>query len=127
MVVRDADGKDARIIEEKLRGRISNRSFRFALGIGIHIVVQEMDTWLLADTDAINRVAASRGGRSVQPIRDPLEQIQDPKATLQTLLSEARLNYTPEVCRLIAAETDLAILRKRCRSFGEFEKKVLDP
>jgi hypothetical protein len=127
LVIRDADGKEPRSVEEKLRGRIKNRSHRFALGIGIHIVLQQMDTWLLADTEAINRVAASRGGRHVKPVRDPLEQIQNPKVTLQTLLSEARLNYTPEVCRLIAAETDLVILRRRCPSFQEFERKVLDP
>ena len=127
LVVCDADGKNPRMVEEKLQGRISNLEFRFALGIGIHVVVQEMDTWLLADIDAINRVSTSRGGKSVQPVRDPLEQIQDSKATLQILLSEARLNYTPEVCRLIAGETDLATLRRRCPSFGEFERKALDP
>jgi hypothetical protein len=127
LVVRDADGKNPRMVEEKLQGKISNCQFRFAFGIGIHVVVQKMDTWLLADVDAINRVSTSRGGKSVQAVRDPLEQIQDSKATLQNLLSEARLNYTPEVCRLIAGETDLTTLRRRCPSFGEFERKALDP
>ncbi len=127
LVVRDADGRNPQSIEKRLRDRICNRSFHFTLGIGIHVVVQEMDTWLLADTDAINKVSASLGGRRIQPVRDALEQIQDPKAAFQTLLSEARLNYTPEVCRLIAAETDLAVLRRRCPSFVEFERKTLDP
>jgi hypothetical protein len=127
LVIRDADGKDPSTIEQKIKERIGNRPFRFALGIGIHVVVQEMDTWLLADTDAINRVAASRGGKPVRLIPDSLEQIQDPKARLQILLGKASLNYTPEVCRLIAKETDLATLRKRCPSFRQFETKVLDP
>ena len=127
MVIRDADCGDAAAIENKMRDSISGRRYSFPGGVGFHAVKQETETWLLADPNAINKVAASRGGKPVSPVPDSLEDLQDPKEKIRSVLSRSGLNYTPQVCREIAKETDLARLRIRCPSFIAFEQKVIDP
>jgi len=127
LAIRDADFRDVATLEGKMRNSISGRSFKSPQPIGLHAVKQEMETWLLADTDAINAVATARGGNAVSRVADPLEDIQHPKEKLQVLLGRARLNYTAQVCREIARATDLAKLRVRCPSFNVFEQKVIDP
>lgn len=127
LVIRDADTKDATEIEAKMRESASRGRFSFPGGVGFHAVKQKLETWLLADPEAINRVAASRGGKPIPRIPDALEDIQDPKEKLMTVLGRSGLNYTAQVCREIAKETDPAKLRIRCPSFAAFEQKVLDP
>jgi len=127
LVIRDADCKDAASIEIKMKESTSRRRFSFPGGIGFHAVKQEMETWLLADPEAINRVATHRGGKAIPRIPDPLEDLRDPKEKLMTLLSRSGLNYTAQVCREIAREADLAMLRMRCPAFTAFEQKVIDP
>lgn len=121
LVIRDADCKDAMVLEAKMRDSLGRRKFSFPQGVGLHAVKQEMETWLLADHEAISKVAATRGGRAVPRIPDPLENIQDAKGKFMTVLSLAELNYTAQVCREIAKETDLSKLRVRCPSFKAFE------
>ena len=125
LVLRDTDGADRRVVEDDLNGRIDKPTYSFPDGIAVHGVVQEMETWLLADPAAIRRVA---NGRAVKfnPAR-PLEELRDTKGLFQEVLSSAGLNYTGETCRRIAQELDLTILRVACPSFGDFERKVLDP
>jgi hypothetical protein len=127
LVIRDADCKDALALEAKMKDSLDRRDFPFPQGVGLHAVKQEMETWLLADHEAISMVATARGGKAVPRIPDPLENIQDAKGKLMTVLSCAGLNYTAQVCREIAKQTDLATLRIRCPSFSVFEQKVLDP
>ncbi|MGD0310313.1 MAG: DUF4276 family protein [Acidobacteriota bacterium] len=127
LVTRDADCKDPAIIEAKMQESVSRRVFSFSKGVGYHAVRQETETWLLADPEAINRVAASRGGKVVPRVPDQLENLQDPKGTFKEVLSRSGLNYTAQVCREIAKETDLTKLRIRCPSFATFEQKVIDP
>lgn len=127
LVIRDADGRDAAAIEAKMRESASRRGFPFPGGVGFHAVKQEMETWLLADPEAINSVATSRGGKATPRIPDPLEDLQDPKEKFMAVLSRSGLNYTAAVCREIAKEMELTKLRMRCPSFAAFEQKVMDP
>jgi len=127
LVIRDADCRDAAAIEAKMQESVSRHRFLFPGGVGLHAVKQEMETWLLADPEAINRVAASRGGKAIPRVPDPLEDLQDPKEKFMAVLSRSGLNYTAQVCREIAKEADLAKLRIRCPSFATFEQKVIDP
>lgn len=128
LVVRDANGRNPAEVEGEIRARIGNRAFPFPRGIGVHAVRQEMETWLLADLAAIDKVARARNVRDrVRPIRGSLEDMQHPSQKFEEVLSQAGLNYTAQVCREIAREIDLAVLRDRCPSFCEFERKVLDP
>jgi len=75
LVIRDTDGKDRIAVEGDLNTRIEGQTYSFPNGIAMHGVVQEMETWLLADFAAISRVA---GGKLVK-IRRPasLEDIPD--------------------------------------------------
>jgi hypothetical protein len=95
-------------------------------GLDFCIVVREMETWLLADEEAISSVALSRGGREVPRVPSALEDLMDAKEHLMRLLSRALLPYDPELCRQIASQADLDRLRYRCPSFRRFEGKVLD-
>lgn len=128
LVIRDTGGRNPAIVEEEIGSRIGNRAPAFPRGISAHAVHQEMETWLLADYSAINRVALARNARDkIQPVHGVLEEIRNPKEKFLNILSQAGLNYTAEVCREIAREIDLPVLRERCPSFREFERKVLDP
>ncbi|MGH7289244.1 MAG: DUF4276 family protein, partial [Myxococcota bacterium] len=92
--------------------------------VAVHAVKREMETWLLADTAAISRVA---GGGAVTPIGGQLEDQQHAKEALMKMLSRVAVPYTPAVCRNIAQEIDLSTLRGRCPSFASFERKVILP
>jgi hypothetical protein len=127
LVIRDADCRDTAATEAKMRETVARRRFSFPAGVGLHAVKQEMETWLLADPEAINSVAASRGGRATPRVPGPLEELQDPKQKLLNVLNRSGLDHTAQVCREIAREIDLTTLRIRCPSFADFEQKVLDP
>lgn len=128
LVVRDTNGKDPAVVEQEIWSRIGNRAPTFPRGVSAHAVRQEIETWLLADHNAINRVAQARNARDrAQSVVGSLEEMQNPKEKFLDVLSLAGLNYTAQVCRGIAREIDLAVLRERCPSFREFERKVLDP
>jgi hypothetical protein len=85
-----------------------------------------METWLLADANAVSSIAQSKGGRRIPETQGTLEEILNPKQKLTEVLSRAGLNYLPNVCGEIARETRLNVLRYRCPSFISFERKVLD-
>ncbi len=55
-----------------------------------------------------------------------LEEIEYPKERLRQLLSEAKLEYTEQVCAEIARSLRLNTLSYRCPSFHTFEQRVVD-
>jgi Mor family transcriptional regulator len=126
MVIRDTNGKSATALEEQLAQRIHGQAFAFPRGIQFHATRRTAETWLLADPAAVNTVAKARRGRQVSEVHGELEEIEDPKGKLRSLLREAQLPYDPAVCRELAGEIQLDRLRYRCASFRAFEKKVLD-
>lgn len=126
LVIRDSGGKDRGSLEQLMADRIRGQAFSFPRGIQVYAVVRAMETWLLADVDAINIVGLSRGGRPVAAVQETVENIVDPKERLKRLLSEAGLPYDPQVCREIAQQARIETLRYRCPSFGSFEEKVRD-
>jgi hypothetical protein len=87
-----------------------------------------METLLLADTDAINQVAEARNvlRQQVAQPAEALESILNSKDYLVDLLTLAGLRYTAEVCRAIAAEADLDLVRRHCPSFENFISKVVE-
>jgi len=126
LVIRDADGGDPAILERDLANRIQGQEFAFRDGISFHAVNQKMDTLLLADPGAINRVAETRNvlrRRAVRPEGD-LESIVNPKDYLVDLLTLAGLQHTAQVCREIAEQADLNLVRRYCPSFQNFIMKV---
>ena len=119
LVIRDADQKNPNDLiarmEEKIRGRIYDFPRRLL------IAVQEMEAWLLADEEAVSLVTGKRQQRIVNP-----ETLDDPKARLKKILSDAGIAYTAEVARKIAANTRLDVLSVRCASFKKFREALTD-
>jgi hypothetical protein len=128
LVIRDADGGDPPTLEDDLAARIESQKFAFRYGVRFYAVAQQMDTLLLADPGAINRVAEARRvpRRRVTRPAEALESISNPKDYLADLLTLAGLQHTTEVCREIAVEADLALIRRHCPSFENFISRVVE-
>jgi len=119
LVIRDADNKDPRELISRMQSKLSNRNYRFP--VKLLVVVQELETWLLADENAISAVT----GKRAPIVRNP-EKLSSPKEKLQKILSGARISYTPEVARKIAASAKVETIESRCPSFKKFREAVLD-
>lgn len=120
LIIRDADGKDPNELVHRLNVTINTRSYPFP--VTPVIIVQELETWLLADSEALSQVA----GKSIPEITGSLEAIMEPKERLQSLLSDANMAYTKEVARKIAAATRLEVLEYRCPRFRGFRQALRD-
>jgi hypothetical protein len=126
-VIRDADTKDPVRLDrlaEEMRGKIVGRTYPFE--IKFVLIVQELETWFLADEEAISRVTQLRSGRTVSRINETLESIVHPKEKLKNILSNAKVPYTAEVAREIAMESELSKIENRCPKFREFRQAVVD-
>lgn len=124
LVIRDADTKDLRELSEKMKSKLAGRTYPFE--VKFIIVVQELETWLLADDKAISKVTRARSGRTVSRVNENLESIVNPKERLQNILSDAGVPYTPAVAREIAKELDITSVEYRCPGFKEFHQAVID-
>jgi len=124
LVIRDADNRNPDELIEKMRGKIINRGYPFP--VKFCIVVQELETWLLADEKAISKVTQEYSGKTVSRVSEPLEAIVDPKERLKQILSGARVDYTREVARKIAAAASLDRIQDRCPSFRSFHQAIQD-
>jgi hypothetical protein len=69
-----------------------------------------VETWLLADINAINSVVARRSGEPVVWQYEVLEDVPEPKRVLGRSLRQAGVPYTAEVGREIAELMNLGIL-----------------
>ena len=125
LVIRDCDYKAAPAVLQQLKDKLGRRSYSFRRGVEFCAVKRKLDSWLLADETAINRVSHLRGGRVISRVNETIEDITHPKERLQKLLSQAKLNYTAAVLGEIAAEIDLAQLEYRVPSFLAFKEVVL--
>lgn len=123
LVIRDSNGRNVADVEASMRAKIIDLTYRFPQGIQVHAVQQETETWLLADPAAISVVA----GRAARAVHGQLEELQHAKEIFMDVLSEVRLEYTPEVCRRIAREINIITLRAACPSFRRFEEKLILP
>ncbi len=119
-VMRDADGKDPQELISVMKAKIADRLPIFP--VEFVVIVQELETWLLTDNEAIAQVT----GMEIAEIQGALEEIKDPKEHLQRIPSGARVAYTAEVARKIAAASDLEKLAYRCPSFRTFRQAVQD-
>jgi len=117
LIIRDAGNKNPKELKNKMRKMIKNPSFP----VKMSVAVQELEAWLLADEDAISAVT----GKKVTRVKNP-ENLRDPKERLNRLLSKAKISYTAEVARKIAANAKVETIESRCPSFKEFRVAVLD-
>ena len=119
LVIRDANGKDPGEIILRMEGKIGNRHYPFP--VKFVAIVRELETWLLADDQAISQVTQRYSGRRVAAINETLEDIIAPKERLKSLLAKADVSYTDEVARKIAAAVDIEKLAYRCPGFRRFQ------
>lgn len=124
LVIRDADNKDPDKLLEEMRSKIVGQTCIFE--VKLIIIVQELETWLLADEGAISKVTQARSGKSVTKVNENLESIMQPKERLKRMLSDAKVPYTPEVAREIAKESNLSKIENRCPRFKKFRQDVID-
>lgn len=124
LVIRDAGGKDPDELLEKMKSKIVSRTYNFE--VKFIIIVRELETWLLADEEAISRVTQARSGRKVSRVKEHLESIIQPKERLKKILSDAKVPYTAEVAREISKESDLLKIEYRCPGFKKFRQDVID-
>lgn len=120
LVICDADNKNPDELLEKMKSKIAGRDFPFELKF--IIIVQELETWLLADEAAISKVTQ----RTVSRVNEDLESINHPKEKLFDILSEAGATYTSEVAKKIAIGSDIFKIEYRCPKFKEFKQAVID-
>lgn len=117
IVIRDADHKDRNELIARMETRIIGRSFPFSRHL--LVIVQELEAWLIADEEALAFVT----GRPQPRIFNP-ESLNDPKATLEKILSDVKIAYTAEVARKIAAAVRTEVLLVQCPSFRQFQLAV---
>ena len=123
-IIRDADGKDPKAIEMNMKSKIAKQNYPFE--VKFIIIVQKLETWLLADEKAISNVTQTRSGRTVSRVNENLESIVNPKEKLQDILSNAGVPYTAAVAREIAKELNKSTIEYRCPRFKEFHQAVID-
>ncbi len=125
LVIRDCDNKAPAQVLESMRGKLDPQRYRFPRGIELCVIRRTLDSWLLADEDALNAVSQSRRGRRIARVNETIEDIDHPKERLQRVLTDAKLNYTSTVLGAIAAQINLDRLEYRVPSFGPFKRSVL--
>ncbi|MBM4296991.1 MAG: DUF4276 family protein [Deltaproteobacteria bacterium] len=117
IVVRDADHKRPNDLIAHMENRISGRSYPFPRHL--LVIVQELEAWVLADEQALSSVT----GKPLRRVPNP-ETLDDPKARLENILSDAGIVYTAETARRIASAARADLLSFRCPSFKRFQQAV---
>jgi hypothetical protein len=119
IIIDDSDGADPAAKELKLTTEVGSRTFPFDLSY--LIIVQELETWLLADENALTMVSRGRGGTQISRVNGTMEDIQSPKELLIRTLEEAGAGpYVAETARMIAAHADTSRILSRCQRYQLF-------
>jgi hypothetical protein len=123
LVIRDSDCHDSRAVENELVRILDQKGFREKLTLPVHFYATRcmVETWLLADEDAVNAVARERGKiPAAQPVPDPLEGATDAKRLFRQMLTQAQLPDDPAVYAEVAAAADIDVIKQRCPYFQRF-------
>ncbi len=86
--------------------------------VHICIIVHELESWLLADENAISKVI----GKNVKPVENP-ESIHDAKEYLEGLFEKGGKKQHL-LAEEIAKHVNVEKLREKCASFADFERMV---
>lgn len=122
IVIADADGRNPAELEEELRSKIAGRRYPFQ--VHFYAVQQAMETWLLADPQAISRAAEPRRGKRVARTHDAPQDLLKPKPFLRELLERHGVSYTSALAAEIAGNLDLGVLAFKCPRFRTFAELV---
>ena len=118
-VIRDADNKDPNALITRMREKYADREYPFP--VEPVIIVQELETWLLADNSALSQVTE----RHVTEFPGTLEDVVAPKERLQQILLDYRTPYTQLAAKKLARAANPDILEYRCPSFRNFRQALL--
>jgi len=123
LVIRDSDRRDPLEAEDELSRILKDSGFR-SIPVHVYATMRALETWLMADEEAVMKVARNRGTSiKVKPI-EALEQLPEPKSEFYRMLSQAGLPATEQVYKEIASAVDLARIEQRCPRFEQFCKGV---
>jgi hypothetical protein len=125
LVIMDSDCSDPSAWEGQLREIYDRSRFLPRFPVHVHATKCKIETWLLADENAVIEVAQQRGkNRQVQAIKIQLETYKEAKERFQRMLSEADLRATARVYQEVAKAANIARIAARCPSFQLFADKV---
>lgn len=128
LIIRDSDCNDPEPIEQQLQDIFARSSVRPAFRVSFHATKCKLESWLLADEDAINAVSMHRGGPGgIQRIALDLENLREADQLYRRTLSQAGLQDTDEVMKEIAQRARLDWITGRCPRFRDFIQKVTGP
>jgi len=126
LVIRDSDCRDASGWEQRMKRTLDESRFVCTFPIHFHATKCELESWLLADVNAVNEVARQRGKRKrAQATSVDLETHRNAKELFRRVLSDAALPADAQVYREVAAAIDIERIRTRCPSFTRFAEKVM--
>lgn len=127
VVIRDSVCKPSAPLEQQLQGKLAACQLALHFSVIFYATKCKLESWLLADENAINTVSRRRGGPGgVQKIPHALETYNDADKLLSEVLSQAGLRATDKVFAEIAGAADLDRIRHRCPYFREFENRIRD-
>lgn len=125
LVIRDSDCSDPAGWESKMEQILVQSRFVPTFPVHFHATKCEIESWLLADEEAISQVARNRGKqRSVSKVTIPLESHRDAQELFRRILSKADLPADPEVYREIASTASVERIAARCPHFQQFVDRV---
>jgi hypothetical protein len=125
LVIRDSDCSDPDIWETKMRQILVESRFVPSFPVHFYATRCEIETWLLADENAINQVARDRGKQgSVPAVTIPLESHRNAKELFRQVLSKVRLPVDPKVYQDIASAASIDQIAARCPYFRQFVDNV---
>jgi hypothetical protein len=124
-VIRDSDCRPPQEIEGQLLKLLRESGFAPHFPVEFFATKCQLETWLLADENAINQVSQRRGknGR-VEPVEFQFDTDNSAKIRFLGQLLKASLPATPQVYKEIADVADIARIAARCPSFQQFTRRV---
>jgi hypothetical protein len=127
LVIVDSDCSDASVWEEHLEEILDRSHFEPGFPVHFYATKCELESWLLADENALNKTSQYRGkNKRLGPANVPFETYRDAKELFQKRLLEAGLPDTPQVYKEIASYADAVRIATRCPRFKLFIKKVCE-
>jgi hypothetical protein len=127
LVIVDSDCSDASVWEEGLAEILDRSHFDPGFPVHFHATKCELETWLLADENALSQASHHRGkNKRFGPANIPFETYREAKELFEIRLLEAGLPKTPQVYKEIASYADIQLIATRCPRFKQFIKKVCE-
>ena len=110
IILRDLDCMDYEAVQREFSVYLSNKT-------KLCIVVHELESWLLADNNALSELL----GKQVRAIPNP-ESIHDAKSRMKKIFEKSGKKHIPSRdLPEIARHIDLNVVRKKCESYFRFE------